>query len=129
MTATAQRSARRAAGLCTYCAHRAEHGDVCFTHWLTRLARRLLGSATAADARALRDSFVAGRAVCAYTGVQLTNATAAAVHATPVSRGGARAVANVEWVTTAVAAAKGEMTRGEFVELCRAVAVRATPRG
>lgn len=120
-----QRSRRRANGLCTYCQHTAEIGDVCTNHWFMRLAKRLLGSSTMANAQALKASFLASRALCSYTGVELTFKTAHAMHRIPVSRGGPLTTENVEWMHADVAAMKGEMTREEFLARCAAIAARA----
>lgn len=120
-----QRSRRRANGQCTYCQHTAEIGDVCTNHWFMRLAKRLLGSSTMANAQELKTSFLASCALCSYTGVQLTFKTAHGGHRIPVSRGGARTTANVEWMHVDVAAMKGELTREEFLARCAAIAARA----
>jgi hypothetical protein len=121
---TPQRQRRREQGLCTYCRHDAEVGDVCIAHWFMRLAKRLLGRSTMANAQALKASFVASRALCAYTGEELTFRTARGVHRLPIDQGGTRTVENIAWTTNAVAAMKGDLTDDEFCALCAQVAAR-----
>lgn len=122
--AAASRKAHRDAGLCIYCTGYAENGDVCGNHWFVRLAKRLLGKPTTANGELLKSTFVASKALCAYTGVELTFKTACAVHRVPVSRGGTRTADNVEWVTAEVGRMKGELLPGEFRALCAAVVQR-----
>ena len=87
-----------------------------------RLAKHLLGASTMENAHALKESFVRGRALCAYTARELSFRTARGVHVDPA---GPRAVENVEWVHADVAAAKGAMTRATFLALAAEVAGRS----
>ena len=119
--AAATRKAHRDAGLCVYCTNYAEIGDVCGNHWFVRLSKRLLGKSTRENGMRLKATFVASKARCAYTDVELTFKTAAAVHRVPVSRGGARSAENIEWVCNDVARMKGELLPEEFRTLCAAV--------
>ena len=80
------------------------------------------GRATMENGLLLKDTFVDARAKCAYTGVELTFKTAAAGHRIPVSRGGQRTAANVEWMTAEVARMKGELLPEELLDLCARVA-------
>ena len=125
--AAATRKAHREAGLCIYCDNYAEIGQVCGNHWFVRLSKRLLGKATEENGRILKATFIASKARCAYTGVELTFKTAAAIHRVPVSRGGTRSAENVEWVTAEIGRMKGELLPEEFLALCAEVATRRTP--
>ena len=55
---------------------------------------------------------------CALTGEALTPENAGLDHKTPISRGGSHSISNVEIITQRVNAAKGSMTREEFIQLC-----------
>lgn len=58
---------------------------------------------------------------CAITGRELTPETASLDHIVPLSRGGAHVLSNIWLVDQKVNFAKGTMTYGEFVQLCRDV--------
>lgn len=59
---------------------------------------------------------------CALTGRKLEPEVAALDHVMPLGRGGVNDMTNVAIVHRDVNAAKGSMTREEFVEMCREVA-------
>jgi 5-methylcytosine-specific restriction endonuclease McrA len=58
---------------------------------------------------------------CALTGEELTPATASLDHKIPLSQGGTSDLDNLEIILLQVNAAKGSMTRDEFIALCRKV--------
>lgn len=50
-------------------------------------------------------------------------------HKTPLSRGGAHSIENVQFITNTINKLKGEMTDAEFIAVCRAVAMHSKGGG
>lgn len=62
---------------------------------------------------------------CALSGRQLTPDSAALDHILPISRGGAHRIENAQILHKEVNRAKGTLTNGEFLRLCREVVAHA----
>lgn len=58
---------------------------------------------------------------CALSGLELTPQNCSADHVLPLKRGGSHAIENIQLVREEVNAAKGTMTNGEFITMCRQV--------
>lgn len=87
---------------------------------LKKLARRHLGGTH--YWRPLQALFIRQLGKCAYTKERLVlGANASIDHRQPRSRGGARDLGNLQWVTAAVNDMKCDRTHEEFLALCRKV--------
>ncbi len=119
------RQRRLAAGVCEFCGEaRAFDALYCLRHWVRGITSSTLGrgGGKGAVVEAVLALLVAQDYRCALTGVPLVPGRNASLdHIVPKASGGSHEVANLQWVTTPVNWAKGVLSVGEFVALCRAV--------
>jgi hypothetical protein len=62
---------------------------------------------------------------CALSGIELTPATAALDHITPVASGGEHSIGNLQWLNSEVNRMKGMLSVDAFIDICRRVAATA----
>lgn len=89
-----------------------------FFAYHVQFARRFNRELTADDLRALWEA-QGGR--CALTGRPLEGNQPTLDHRVPATRGGSHGLENLRWTTRRANEAKGNLTDGEFLALCRDV--------
>lgn len=120
------RQQRADAGLCSGCGETPElvpGKAVCLLCHMKERSVSIFG--TIAEAQALLDLWEAQNGVCPYTGLQLTLGVDAHLdHIVPLSKRGANAVGNLQWVHKDVNEMKAHFTEEEFLRLVGLIAKR-----
>ncbi len=115
----------KAEGRCRECGNQVVPGlAVCAKHWMFGLARNNLGTSLIEMSAALFNKLVKQQWSCPYTGRELVPGSNIALdHILPVSRFPEQStdLSNVEFVSEDINKAKGDLTKEEFIDLCRAV--------
>ena len=122
--------ARRQKGLCPQCGTKALDGSIyCLNHWFRQVANGRLSHATMEDMKNLKALWIAQNKLCSYTNaILIPGHNMSLDHIKPVSRFPELKddLNNLQWVTLQVNKAKGNMTHGEFINLCKIVIQKCT---
>jgi hypothetical protein len=116
---------RHSKGLCFYCDNpKLAHANKCEKCWFAYAANKRLGKKNYKNGNILKQKLIDQNYKCPYSGRKLTPGINCELdHIKPVSRFPllAHDINNVEWIDSEVNHAKNNMTKEEFISMCKEI--------